>query len=522
MRPSMDIIHIKDEGFVKKYLSGFIRAWTVAAILLLQFAFVFVLAFFLSRYGLYVYLAVELVLIVIVCSLVNKRTDESFKIGWLIIISVIPIAGVLMYLIWGRASAFHKIRKRHTRLFGAVKGQMRTEPEVLDALKKDYREYGGIAGLLTGEGYPVFANNSFTYHPSGEDAFAEVLDDLEKAKEFIFLSFFIVAEGALWERMKPILLEKAHAGVKIRFIYDDFGSMFRTDKKFWKELTDAGIEVAAFNPVHKYLDKLYKNFRSHQKIIVIDGTIGYTGGFNLADEYVNALQRFGHWKDNGLRIEGDAVWGLSALFLEMWGLTTGKPDEDISVFKRKSDIENNVYCIPFADGPDDIDSTPVPSTIRYLIHSAKDYLYITTPYLVVGDEITNALIDARKRGVDVRIITPAIPDKKFVFALTRLSYGRLLTAGIRIYEYTPGFIHAKSYISDSFGLLGTVNLDYRSLYLHYECEVAFWDRDTIEQVKKDICTTFSLSHEITLEEWNNRPLSEKFKQHILSLFASLL
>ena len=522
MRPSMDIIHIKDEGFVKKYLSGFIRAWTVAAILLLQFAFVFVLAFFLSRYGLYVYLVVELVLIMIVCSLVNKRTDESFKIGWLIIISVLPIAGVLMYLIWGRTSAFRKIRKRHNRLLGSVKCQMGREEETLGRFASDNPGYAGIANLLTTEGYPVFANNVLDYHPSGEDAFAAVIDDLGKAKEFIFLSFFIVAEGALWESMKPILIDKAKNGVKIRFLYDDFGSMFRTDKHFWKELTDAGIEVAAFNPVHKYLDKLYKNFRSHQKIIVIDGTIGYTGGFNLADEYVNALSRFGHWKDNGVRIEGDAVWGLSALFLEMWGITTGRPDPDISVFRRNSGIKNDVYCIPFADGPDDIESTPVPSAIRQLIYSARDFLYITTPYLVVGDEIVNALVDAGKRGVDVRIITPAIPDKKFVFALTRLGYGRLLSSGIRIYEYTPGFIHAKSYITESMCLLGTVNLDYRSLYLHYECEVAFWDRNLIDQVRKDIEETFTVSHEITLDEWNNRPISEKIRQKFLSLFASLL
>ena len=522
MRPSMDIIHIKDEGFVKKYLSGFIRAWTVAAILLLQFAFIFVLAFFLSRYGLYVYLVVELVLIMIVCNLVNQRADESFKIGWLILIGVIPIGGLIMYIIWGRSSVHKKIRKKHTRLFSSVKSQMGREEAAFGAFEKEVPDYLGLANLLTSEGYPLFRNNRLEYYSMGEKAFAAVLEDLKEAKEFIFLSFFIVAEGALWEEMKPILLEKAEKGVKIRFLYDDFGSMFRTDKHFWKELTDAGIEVAAFNPVQKYLDKLYKNFRSHQKIIVIDGTVGYTGGFNLADEYVNALERFGHWKDNGIRIEGDAVWGLSGLFLEMWGMTTGKPDEDISIFRRSAGIDNNVYCQPFADGPDDIESTPVPSAIKHLIYGAKNYLYITTPYLVVGDEIVNALIDAKKRGVDVRIITPAIPDKKLVFALTRLSYGRLLAAGIRVYEYTPGFIHAKSYISDSCGLLGTVNLDYRSLYLHYECEVAVWDKGIIEDVKKDIEETIAVSKEITLEEWKNRPFFTRVKQKFLSLFASLL
>ncbi|MCR5829514.1 MAG: cardiolipin synthase [Lachnospiraceae bacterium] len=518
----MDIIHIRDEGFVKKYLSGFIRAWTVAAMLVAQFAFIFVLAIFLSRYGLYVYLVVEVVLILIVCSLINKRTDESFKIGWLILISVLPIAGVLMYLVWGRSSVFRKIRKKHMKYSGMVKSQVGNEVDTLEMFSKENAKHSGICKLLTSEGYPVYKNNRLTYYSSGEDAFAAVLEDIVEAKEFIFLSFFIVAEGALWESIKPILTEKAKYGVKIRFLYDDFGSMFRTDKYFWKELTDVGIEVAAFNPVHKYLDKLYKNFRSHQKIIVIDGTIGYTGGFNLADEYVNALERFGHWKDNGLRIEGDGVWGLTTLFLEMWGMTTGKPDEDINIYRRRASAESNVYCVPFADGPDNIESTPVPSAIKHLIYTASNYLYITTPYLVVGDEIVNALVDAKKRGVDVRIITPAIPDKKFVFALTRLGYGRLLAAGIRVYEYTPGFIHAKSYITEGFGLLGTVNLDYRSLYLHYECEVAVFDDETIGQVKEDVEHTFELSKEVTLEEWNNRPFTEKLKQKFLALFSSLL
>lgn len=522
MRPSMEIIHTKDEGFVKTYLSGFIRAWVVAAILLFQFALIFVLAFFLSRYGLYIYLGIDLIVVIIICGLINKRTDECFKIGWLIIIAVLPIAGALMYLLWGRASSVRKIRRRHLKLLKEGAACVPQEAENLEAFAASYPQMEGLAQMLSKEGFPIYANNSMKFYGSGEEAFAAVIEDFKAACEYILMSFFIVADGALWKEIKPILIEKASKGVKIKFLYDDFGSMLRTDSKFWKELTDAGIEVASFNPVHKYLDKLYKNFRSHQKIIVVDGKVGYTGGFNLADEYINAVERFGYWKDNGIRIEGDAAFGLAAIFLEMWGLTTGAAVTDISDYRRSTDVSNAVYCQPFADGPDDIDSSPIPSAIRYLISRADKYLYITTPYLVVGDEIVNCLIDARKRGVDVRIVTPFIPDKKFVFQLTRLGYGRLLANGVRIYEYTPGFIHAKSYVSESCCMLGTVNLDYRSLYLHYECETALWDKQIIDDVRSDIEKTFTESNEITYEMWKNRPFKDRVIQQFLSLFASLL
>lgn len=522
MRPSMEIIHMKNEGFVKNYLSGFLRAWLVAAILLFQFALIFVLAFFLSSYGLYIYLGIDLIVIMIICGLINKRTDECFKIGWLIIIAVLPIAGAIMYILWGRASSVTKIRKKHMKLLKESAESVPREDDNLERFSAQTPQMSGLARMLADEGFPIYANNEFNFYGSGEEAFAAVYEDLLKAQDYVLMSFFIVAQGALWEKLKPVLIDKARQGVKIKFLYDDFGSMLRTDKKFWKELTDEGIEVASFNPVHKYLDKLYKNFRSHQKIIVIDGTVGYTGGFNLADEYINAVSRFGYWKDNGIRVEGDAAFGLAAIFLEMWGLTTGQAITDMEAYRRKTSISNTSFCLPFADGPDDIDSQPIPSSIRYLINRSEKYLYITTPYLVVGDEMINCLIDARKRGVDVRIITPYIPDKKFVFMLTRLSYGRLLQNGVRIYEYKPGFIHAKSYVSEGCCMLGTVNLDYRSFYLHYECEVAVWEETLINDVKKDIEQTFTQSDEITFEMWKNRPLKEKIEQHFLSLFSSLL
>jgi len=522
MRPSMDIIHVRDEGFVKKYLSGFIRAWTVAAILLIQVAFILFVAYCLSQYGIFVYLGVEVVSILIVCSLVNKRTDESFKIGWLVIISVLPIAGIIMYLIWGRTSSVLKIRRKHLALLDATKRCVKDDGAVLSQLKDSLPGQGGLAKLLNDEGFPVSKNNRLSYYKCGEEAFSAVFEDIKNAKEYILMSFFIVAEGALWEALKPVIIGKAKNGVKVMFLYDDFGSMFRTDKKFWKELTDAGVMVAAFNPVHKYLDKLYKNFRNHQKIVVIDGTIAYTGGFNLADEYVNAVERFGYWKDNGIRIEGDGAYHFAAIFLEMWGLTTGEAVTNVEDYRRPAGFENDTYCLAFADGPDNTESGPIPSAVRHIIYDAEKYLYITTPYLVVGDEIVNALIDASRRGVDVRIVTPAIPDKKFVFQLTRLTYGRLLGAGVKVYEYTPGFIHAKSYINEKSGLLGTVNLDFRSLYLHYECEMAFWDDRLINEVKEDIIETIGVSKEITLEDWKNRPIKDKIIQHFLALFASLL
>ena len=511
-------------GYVKTYISGFIRAFVIALLLLLQFGIIFLLSYYLYS-ALYIYFAIEVVGVFAVVGLVNQRTNASFKIGWLVVITLVPLAGLIMYILWG-ANRSDRINKRNMSYITYGYKFLEPDKSALDKYMEHYNRKSNAVTYLENCHFPLFSNNSFEYYPLGEDAFTAIIEDLEKAQRYIFLEFFIVADGILWNRIKTILIEKAKQGVEIKFLYDDYGSMFRTSKQFWQELKDSGIEVAEFNPIGKYLDKLYLNYRSHQKIVVIDGKVGYTGGFNLADEYVNEVERFGTWKDTGVKIIGDGVFGLAATFLQMWTLTTQKQIEDYNIYKsaclNKCREGRSGFCQVIADGPANNPENPIADTILQLIYSSHDILYIMTPYLILDDDIMEALAISAKRGTDVRIITPGIPDKKIVNMITKHSYGYLLKNGVRIYEYTPGFIHAKTVLTDECSLVGTINMDYRSLFIHYECGALMWDEELNKVIKDDFFETFGESHEVTYEEWKKRPMITRILQNFFSLFSSLM
>ena len=509
------------KGFIKTYLSGMIRAAVVAVLVLLQFALVFFMAVRLARYGLLLYIFVDIICIIAVIRIVNDRASNSFKLGWMVIIAVLPIAGLIMYLLWGRPEGTKKIRLRHMSYIINSKKFNTPDPAAFEHFTGDFREYRGLAGLAQNYGFPVTEGRALRYFESGETAFETMIEDIEKAEKFIFMNFFIVADGILWQRIKPLLLAKAAAGVEIRFSYDDFGSMLRTDDQFWSELEEAGIKTARFNRITRYLNKLYMNYRNHQKIVVIDGNIGYTGGFNLADEYVNAIERFGHWKDGGIRIEGPGVWGLTTTFIGMWDMTVHEMETDVDRYRPTVNpkVEHS-YCQIISDGPENNPDNPIYDTITAFCAEANDFLYISTPYLVIEDSLGDTLIRAAKSGVDVRLITPGIPDKRLVNLLTKYNYGRLLEGGVRIYEYTPGFIHIKNLITRDCGIIGTINLDYRSLFLHYECGAMVWNREFIEEAEEDFLRTFECSREISYEEWKKRPTWDKLRQWFLNLFAS--
>ncbi|MBO4780780.1 MAG: cardiolipin synthase [Lachnospiraceae bacterium] len=514
----------KKTGYVKTYISGFIRAFVIALLLLLQFGIIFLLSYYLYS-ALYIYFAIEVFGVFAVIGLVNQRTSASFKIGWLVVITLVPLAGLIMYFLWG-ANRSEKINKRNMSYIKYGYKFLEPDKEVLEKYMAHYNIKSNAVTYLENCHFPLFSNNSFEYFPTGEDAFASIIEDLEAAEKFIFLEFFIVADGVLWNKIKSILVEKAHNGVEIKFLYDDYGSMFRTSKQLWQELRDAGIETAEFNSIGKYLDKLYLNYRSHQKIVVIDGKVGYTGGFNLADEYVNEVDRFGEWKDNGVRILGEGVFGLTATFLQMWTMTTQKQIEDYNIYRSECLIKcregRSGFCQVIADGPANNPENPIADTILQLIYSSHDILYIMTPYLILDDDIMEALAISAKRGTDVRIITPGIPDKKIVNMITKHSYGYLLKNGVRIYEYTPGFVHSKTILTDNSALVGTINMDYRSLYIHYECGALMWDEELNNVIKDDFSDTFEVSHEVTYEEWKKRPWYTKILQNFFSLFSSLM
>ncbi len=530
------------KGYVKTYVSGFIRAFVIALLLLMQFGVVFLLSYYLSS-AVYIYFAMEVFGVFAVVGLVNQRTNASFKIGWLVIITLVPIAGLIMYFLWG-ANRSARINKRNMSYVRYGYKFLEPDREVLDKYMSHYNKRSNAVTYLENCHFPLYANNGFKYLPMGEDAFEAIIEDLDKAEKFIFLEFFIVADGILWNRIKTILMEKAKSGVEIKFLYDDYGSMFRTSKQLWQELESVGIETAEFNSIGKYLDKLYLNYRSHQKIVVIDGKVGYTGGFNLADEYVNEVERFGIWKDNGVRIEGDGVFGLTAIFLQMWTMTTEKLVEDYNIYKFKereierellevsgdsegteseeNDTNRTGFCQMLADGPSNNPENPIADTILQMIYSSSKNLYITTPYLILDDDIMEALAIASKRGTDVRIITPGIPDKKIVNMITKHSYGYLLKNGVKIYEYTPGFIHAKTIVTDECTLIGTINMDFRSLFIHYECGALMWDEALKKDVISDFLSTVEVCHEVTYEEWKKRPVMTKILQNFFALFSSLM
>ncbi|MDF2944485.1 MAG: putative rane protein [Herbinix sp.] len=509
-------------GTVKGYISGFLRATIVGLLVVAQFASIIYLSFLLQEYTIYLYTGIQVLSIIIVIGLVNDNRNASYKIGWICIIAALPITGHIMFMLWGnsrRKKIEHEILKKLKR--GSE--FLEYDPEVMKGFAKKYPTKSRMTRYLESNSFPLYKNNSVKYYPMGEDAFEGIFEEMEKAQNFILINFFIVGEGVLWDRLHAILLRKLKDGVRVLFLYDDFGAMLRTPTNFKKTLENEGFEIRVFNPIHKYTDKLYMNYRSHQKIIVVDGNVGFTGGMNLADEYVNLIPRFGTWKDNAIKVEGDAVWGLTVTFLQMWEVCTSGAPIDYSPYRpTKHFEENDVYCQVFSDGPANNPRNPVENIYKQMINYAKRVLYITTPYLIIEDDMRDALTTAASSGIDVRIITPFIPDKKNVKILTNYNYGRLLESGVRIFEYTPGFIHAKTIISEDSGIVGTINMDYRSFHLQYECGVWICDKETINIIKDDLLKTMEQCHEITYEEWKNRPFLMKMYEKFLNLFSTLM
>ncbi len=358
----------------------------------------------------------------------------------------------------------------------------------------------------------------------GQAYFEALLEELEKAEKFIFMEYFIIEEGQMWNSILEILKRKAKQGVEVRIIYDDFGCMMTLPKNYNKKLEEYGIKCSIFNPANPIFTVIYNN-RTHRKITVIDGKVAFTGGLNLADEYINKVEKFGYWKDTGILIKGEGVWSFTTMFLNIWNFLI-KSDEDYSLYKCNEfkEYENlsDGYVIPFSDSP--LDKEIVSSNVYIaLINNATKYVYITTPYLIIDHEMTSALCYAAKRGIDVRIITPHIPDKKVVFEVTRSNYPILIEAGVKIYEYLPGFMHAKSFVVDDlYSVIGTINLDYRSLFLHFECGIWIYNSKTIFDIKKDFLSTIEECKLITLEEATNISGLKELLRAILKVFAPLM
>lgn len=504
-------------------LSGFLRACVVALLVLLQFAIILIVPFLLRQHAIWFYVVMEMSGLFTILVLTNDSRRMSYKFAWLCIIVILPISGNIMFSLWGRIGKKNKLNCRIAEQITEVDKQLPDNKEIENEFIGKHPVSSRMSRYMAAEGAPLYRNNNVRYYDFGEDAFEDIFEDLEKAQRFIFIEFFIVAEGALWDKLHDILRRKIAEGVEVKFLYDDFGALLRTSKDFAPKLREEGFQVEIFNPIHKYASKLFMNFRDHQKIVVIDGNIAYTGGFNIADEYANLVERFGTWKDAGIRVTGDAVWGMTVTFLELWTVCAVNDIIDYEKYRPTMKFpDNEIYCHVLRDGPALGAHSFMGTVYKQMIQLAGKTLYVMTPYLILEDYMVDTFIEAARRGVDVRIITPNIPDKKQIKLMTEYNYGALLENGIRIYEYEPGFIHSKVVLNEHCAIVGTINMDYRSFYLHYENGIWVYDDEFKKKVMEDFENTFAQSREITFEEWQNRPRKKKIIQAVLHVFNTLV
>lgn len=397
------------------------------------------------------------------------------------------------------------------------------QSEEIDQLKElDADAYTQANYLFHAAGMPCRSHTKTTYYPIGEEFHAALLDDLQTAEKFIFMEYFIVQEGRMWDPIHEILKQKAAQGVKVYFLYDDFGCMTTLPERYYEQLESEGIHCTPSNKFTPILSHIHNN-RDHRKITVIDGRVGFTGGINLADEYINAIVKHGHWKDTAVRLEGAAVKNLMLLFLANWN-SQSKDQIDCAIYMEFLTPQPDAkgYVIPFGDGPEPMYQDSIGKNVYLnMINAAKEYLYITTPYLICDHEMMNALRIAAKKGVDVRLITPHIPDKRTIFLMTRSNYKALVKDGVKIYEYTPGFIHAKNFVcDDKFAVCGTINLDYRSLVHHFECSAWMYETDAVMDIKGDFLQTQKVSQEISLADSELKPW-QRLPAEVMKIFSPL-
>lgn len=513
-------------NIISKLLSKLFSRTSICIISIL-FQVGYLVSIFWTLGTLFTYSYIVFVILGIIMSLyiINTDLNPSYKTAWIFVILSFPIFGCMFYLLFGRNGSGKMLREELKKYEAERRLILPQNEKLVETLKRDDPQVAKAAHYLYKcAGYPVFENTDTTYFKIGEDKYAQLLIELENAERFIFLEYFIIEEGKMWNSILEILERKVKHGVDVRVIYDDIGCLFTLPHNYYKTLESKGIKCKVFNPLAPvWLGRT--NNRSHRKILVIDGHTAFTGGINLADEYINEYEKHGHWKDSAVMLKGEAVWSFTMMFLTMWNYLNGtKPDDYSRYMPRQEDLrkDSSGYVIPYTDSP--LDKEPVGENVYLnIINEAKDYLYITTPYLIIDNEMKTALTLASKSGVDVRIITPHIADKWFVHAVTKANYKALVKHGVKIYEYTPGFIHAKNFVSDdSIAVVGTINLDFRSLYLHFECAAWMYKTSSVLDVKQDFLNTLEKCQEVTYNDCIYVNPFVKLMRAFLRLFAPMM
>lgn len=501
------------------------RTFITIVLILIQIYIMFMVFDWLKNGYTHGYTFFNIITVILVIYILNKKEDSSFKLIWIISLLAFPVFGALFYMFIEFQIGNKIINEKLSNIIEETNKYLSQSRKIINKLKDENKEVANLAKYIFNVSkYPVYKNSTIKYYPLGEEQFNDMKVELKKAKKFIFMEYFIIEKGVMWDSILEILEKKAEEGVEIRVMYDGVCSLALLPYNYPKKLIKKGIKCKMFSPVKPAL-LASQNNRDHRKILVIDGNIAFTGGVNIGDEYINLYKKFGHWKDVAIKITGDSVKSFTLMFLQMWNINEKKHDDFlnyISIKNREKSKSSSGYVIPYGDSP--LDNETVGENVYLdILNTAKKYVHIMTPYLIIDNKMICALTYAAKRGIDVKIILPNKPDKISAFMLAKTYYKELLQAGVRIYEYIPGFIHAKIFSSDNEkAVIGSINLDFRSLYLHFECATYIYKNNVVNIIEKDFEETLSKCKRITIDEYKKLGLLFKIGGKLLRLIAPLM
>ncbi len=506
--------------------NGISHAIYVALSIILE-AVIIVLPFLrINKAANWISMGFQLVAIILSLGIYSQHKTSSMKMPWIFLLLIFPVPGIVLYLFLGLNGSTKKMTKRYQDVDEVILPKLPDDKESYHKLKDLNRNAASISSYVRKFAfYPVYENTDVVYYDEAWKGLDAQLVELAKAQKFIFMEYHAIEDAEAWQKIENVLVDRVKAGVEVRVFYDDVGSLVFINHDFCKKLQSLGIKCKIFNPIKMGI-RLFINNRDHRKITVIDGKVGFTGGYNLANEYFGITKPYGEWKDTGIKLTGDAVKSMTAMFLEMWNAVSSRDindtDYDYYLANVSHESTDKGFIQPYADSPMDNEHVGEEVYIS-MADKATDYCYFVTPYLIITDEMMHSLQLAAKRGVDVRIITPGIPDKKIVYSLTRSFYHPLVLEGVKIYEWSPGFCHCKMSVADDvMATVGTINLDYRSLYHHFENGCFIYGSDAVKDIKADFDKMFKESRNVTELYKNCRTNGLRFSQMFLRLFAELM
>ena len=497
-----------------------LRLALVALLLAAQIALVVGLSILLQQKMALAYMLLQVLALICATRIYTRPGSTSYKIGWILLILAVPVAGLILYWLWNGESSAKRLTLKKLPLPAESPVQAEQCAAAMTALEAQMPEWNRLACYMQRHGFPLYDGTDAVYLDTGEVYLSDLLAHMEQAKRFIFLEYYIVARGDIFDRMLDIFRRKRAEGVEIKFLFDDFGSMMRFGGEEIDALRELGVEVMVFNPVHQYVNRLYFNYRDHRKIACIDGEIAYTGGANLADEYANLIERFGYWKDCGVRLTGRGAWSLTREFIHLWERMGGTLDNGYDLYRPRMAAQGQGFVQPFVDGPDNNPINTAEDAFLQLISGARQTLTVTTPYLAIDEPMMRALCLAADSGVKTRLLMPGIPDHKFAYLVAESYWGELMRHNVEIYTFTPGLLHGKTVLADrQMAFVGSVNMDYRSFQLHFECGTLLYGTAVSRPLAEDLERIVTAGERVTMRRWKARPWYRKALGTLLRLFA---